>query len=180
MGGAVSEARRSDRASEADRERVAAQLREACVEDRLSLESFVGRLENVFAARTRAELEPLLADLHTPGSLSRAVYASLSRTSLWLRQAREAWARPAIPLVLPQGGHAVVGRSRLCDVVLANEYVSRRHALLHRAESGWLLEDCGSRNGTWVNGRRVTSTAAVRPGDIVTLADARYVLTRPS
>lgn len=179
MGGVPGVARRGVRVSGAERDRVAARLREACVQDRLSLESFIGRLESVYSARTRAELEPLLDDLQAPGAVSRAVYASLARTSLWLRLARDAWSRPPAPLELPRDGCAVVGRSSLCEVVVAGEYVSRRHALLRRDASGWVLEDCGSRNGTWVNGRRVTSAARVRPGDIVTLADARYVLRRP-
>jgi pSer/pThr/pTyr-binding forkhead associated (FHA) protein len=39
------------------------------------------------------------------------------------------------------------------------------------------LEDCGSRNGTWVNGVRVAdnATIALADGDIIEAASARYL-----
>lgn len=51
------------RASDADRERTAALLREHHAVGRLTAEEFDGRLEKVFAARTLGELDELLADL---------------------------------------------------------------------------------------------------------------------
>lgn len=53
------------RASDADRERVAAILREAAGEGRIELHELDERLGAVYAARTYAELEPLTADLPT-------------------------------------------------------------------------------------------------------------------
>ncbi len=47
----------------------------------------------------------------------------------------------------------VIGRMSNCDVVLADPNVSRRHAQLTRDDSGWVLEDLGSTNGTLVNGK---------------------------
>jgi hypothetical protein len=51
------------RASDADRERTAELLREHHAVGRLTQEEFASRLEDVFAARTRGELDELLADL---------------------------------------------------------------------------------------------------------------------
>jgi hypothetical protein len=51
------------RIGDADRERVADRLRRAAGEGRLSPEELEERLEAAFAARTVAELEPLVADL---------------------------------------------------------------------------------------------------------------------
>jgi Domain of unknown function (DUF1707) len=51
------------RASDADRERTAEALRRAAGEGRLSLEELDERLNATYAARTRAELEPLVADV---------------------------------------------------------------------------------------------------------------------
>ncbi|MBW8485433.1 DUF1707 domain-containing protein [Actinomadura sp. PM05-2] len=51
------------RASDADRDRVAAVLRDAAGEGRLGLDELEDRLEAVYAARTYAELEPITADL---------------------------------------------------------------------------------------------------------------------
>lgn len=51
------------RVSDADRDRIAAELREHCVAGRLTLEEFAGRTERALAARTTGELEPLTRDL---------------------------------------------------------------------------------------------------------------------
>jgi hypothetical protein len=51
------------RASDADRERTAELLREHHAVGRLTQEEFAARLESAFAARTRGELDELLADL---------------------------------------------------------------------------------------------------------------------
>jgi pSer/pThr/pTyr-binding forkhead associated (FHA) protein len=62
----------------------------------------------------------------------------------------------------------VIGRSRDCDVVIADPNVSRRHAELRRGEHGWSVVDLGSTNGVKVNGRRV-SDSRLRPGDQITI-----------
>ncbi|MFI7338436.1 DUF1707 domain-containing protein [Streptomyces sp. NPDC050085] len=54
------------RASDADREKVAEQLRDAVAEGRLDMEEFDERLEATYKARTYGELEPLVRDL--PGT----------------------------------------------------------------------------------------------------------------
>jgi DUF1707 SHOCT-like domain/Cell wall-active antibiotics response LiaF, C-terminal len=51
------------RASDADRERVVAQLREHCAQGRLTLEEFAARMDEAYAARTLGELEPVLREL---------------------------------------------------------------------------------------------------------------------
>jgi hypothetical protein len=59
------------RASDADRERVADRLRAAAAEGRISAEELDQRLEVAFAARTEAELAPVLADLPAPPAPAR-------------------------------------------------------------------------------------------------------------
>jgi uncharacterized protein DUF1707/cell wall-active antibiotic response 4TMS protein YvqF len=56
------------RASDADRDRVADQLREALAEGRLSPEEHAERLDAVYAAKTYAELAPIVEDLPTTGA----------------------------------------------------------------------------------------------------------------
>ncbi len=48
-----------------------------------------------------------------------------------------------------------IGRASECDVVLAVPGVSRQHAAIRRETAGWRLVDLQSRNGTFVNDRRV-------------------------
>ena len=53
-----------------------------------------------------------------------------------------------------------LGRSEaLCDLsqpFLGDRNVSRRHAQIERAAAGFSIRDMGSRNGTWVNGEKLT------------------------
>lgn len=58
--------RKSLRASDRDRERVAEMLREAAGEGRLGLDELDERLNAVYAAKTYAELEPVVQDLPQP------------------------------------------------------------------------------------------------------------------
>src|SRR3712207_2502271 len=63
-------------------------------------------------------------------------------------------------------GGAVLGRSRDCDVVLADPNVSRRHAEIRPdGGGGWVVRDLGSTNGVKVNGRPISAPTAVAPGD---------------
>ncbi|MCI0545368.1 MAG: FHA domain-containing protein [Actinobacteria bacterium] len=59
----------------------------------------------------------------------------------------------------------VMGRSAEADVVLADPYASEFHMRLVAGESGIVLHDLGSTNGTYVNGRRVTAPTQLRRGD---------------
>ena len=81
-------------------------------------------------------------------------------------------------LVIPSDG-AVIGRSRDCDVVLADPNVSRRHAELRPdGHGGWQVRDLGSTNGVKVNGRRIDGPSPLESGDRLALgtADVRFVL----
>jgi hypothetical protein len=71
---------------------------------------------------------------------------------------------------------AVIGRSRECDVVLADGNVSRRHAELRPAAGGWAITDLGSTNGVKVNGRPVHGAYPVAPGDHIEVGtvDVRF------
>ena len=65
------------------------------------------------------------------------------------------------------GSRVVIGRSPDCDVVLASDSVSRQHAELVAQGESWTVRDLGSRNGTGVNGARMTGERALQPGDVV-------------
>jgi pSer/pThr/pTyr-binding forkhead associated (FHA) protein len=65
-------------------------------------------------------------------------------------------------------GELVLGRVE-ADVSLDDEEVSRRHALLRPAGGGIEILDLGSRNGTWVNGARISAATLLAHGDEVRL-----------
>ena len=73
----------------------------------------------------------------------------------------------------PEG--ALIGRGDGCTIVLGDQQVSRRHALVSRGESGWQLEDLGSTNGTRLNGHDIAGRAAIASGDAVGLGTSEGV-----
>jgi FHA domain-containing protein len=73
-------------------------------------------------------------------------------------------------VVPPSGG--LIGRSRECDVVLADANVSRRHAEIRPSAAGWTIADLGSTNGVLVNGHRIAGSELLRPGDRIALGTA--------
>jgi hypothetical protein len=67
-----------------------------------------------------------------------------------------------------------LGRGGDCDLVLDDSTVSKHHARVHFEGQPW-IEDLDSTNGTFVNGRRVTGTNALRRGDRIALGAAKLV-----
>jgi DNA-binding NtrC family response regulator len=58
------------------------------------------------------------------------------------------------------------GAVEYLDIRLPGSFVSTTHAHLHRDGRDWVLEDAGSRNGTFLNGERI-SRAVLRDGDLI-------------
>jgi hypothetical protein len=65
-------------------------------------------------------------------------------------------AAPARVLALPEGRETVVGRDPGCGVAIADDRVSRRHAVLAPGPAGWSVRDLGSKNGTLADAAPVT------------------------
>jgi predicted component of type VI protein secretion system len=66
-----------------------------------------------------------------------------------------------------EGEEISIGRSAQCDLMLNDAGVSRSHALIRRQGAAWVLLDCGSANGTELNGAALVSPAPLRKGDRV-------------
>jgi hypothetical protein len=75
---------------------------------------------------------------------------------------------------IPQDERTTIGRSPDCEIFLDDVTVSRQHAILVRKDDGFVIEDQGSLNGTFVNRRRI-ETAELSDGDEVQVG--KYRLT---
>jgi hypothetical protein len=71
----------------------------------------------------------------------------------------------------------VLGRSKDCDIQLADPNVSRRHAELRQEGSAYWLIDLDSTNGSQVNGNR-TARAKLESGDTITVGSTDLVFER--
>jgi hypothetical protein len=74
--------------------------------------------------------------------------------------------RPVSGRVVRAGAGTTIGRDG-CDVTLLDPEASRRHAVVRLDDDGIAIQDLGSMNGTWINGRRSEGPTRVRAGDML-------------
>ena len=71
----------------------------------------------------------------------------------------------------------LVGRHRGCDIILNLGAVSRSHGTLIRDSEGtWVYNDLNSKNGSFINGRRVTEPTEMQGGDVLTVGGTDFEL----
>ncbi len=63
----------------------------------------------------------------------------------------------------------VLGRDAACDVVIRDDVVSRRHAVVVLSGDVYELEDLGSANGTFLNGKQAAGRVRLHAGDRIEL-----------
>src|SRR4051812_34063710 len=122
------------------------------------------------------------AQAEQAGHGNTMIYSTAGRIRGPVEEAQGA-ATPTRALLLAEGRRhvigaagALVGRSRDCDIVLADANVSRRHAEIRPAAAGtWTIADLGSTNGVRVNGRQIQGVAALTAGDRIVLGTAEIV-----
>lgn len=84
-----------------------------------------------------------------------------------------------VALQVGQGEPAVLGRSGQAEVGLLDPEVSRRHARFDLDGGVLYLSDCGSSNGTFLNGKRIGNEGIeVRAGDHIDVGNTRITITR--
>lgn len=67
--------------------------------------------------------------------------------------------------IIPLGTSPItIGRAPSASLVLEDEYASSAHAQLSPTSDGWLIEDLGSRNGTFVDGETLSEPMILTPG----------------
>ena len=99
--------------------------------------------------------------------------AYLARPNTWGEQRR--WPLPA------EGGAVTIGRASSAEVCLREDsQVSRVHAVLERVGGMWTIVDDGlSRNGTFLNGRRLAHRARLRDRDKIRVGETVLTFCAP-
>jgi len=87
---------------------------------------------------------------------------------------RVIWERRVIPL---EAGENLIGRAHDVAVSIEAPGVSRRHARIVIEHDLATLEDLGSRNGTYLEGRRLNEPAVLRDGDAFRIGDQLLTYT---
>ncbi|MEO8216311.1 MAG: SpoIIE family protein phosphatase [Acidobacteriota bacterium] len=76
--------------------------------------------------------------------------------------------------VLPHE-NITLGRAAECTIPIKDRYLSRKHAELVPGDGNWVLKDCGSANGTYLNGVRLDRESALKSGDRIKMGDTELV-----
>ncbi len=75
---------------------------------------------------------------------------------------------------MPVGGSMTIGRGAHCSLVIRDSAASRQHLEIRSAGNGWECRDLGSRNGTLVNGARISS-CELDDGDTIKIGETVLV-----
>src|SRR5947209_7529098 len=68
-----------------------------------------------------------------------------------------------------------LGRASDCTIPIKDRFLSRRHAEIIVDRGTWFVRDCGSVNGTTLNGVKLVETSLLHPGDRIGLGDSEVV-----
>jgi hypothetical protein len=121
-----------------------------------------------------ADLEPGATMIYKPQTAQPTQAVSAAELGVEQELVTLSWNGDSLQVKQPR---IVIGRSRDCDVQLADANVSRRHAELRQEGASYWIVDLGSTNGIEVNGKRV-KRAKLRSGDTITLGSTEVTFAR--
>jgi pSer/pThr/pTyr-binding forkhead associated (FHA) protein len=61
--------------------------------------------------------------------------------------------------------HITIGRAPGSNIVIDDTYASQLHARVFKSDGAFFIEDLGSTNGTYINGRKISYAIELREGD---------------
>ena len=70
--------------------------------------------------------------------------------------------------------HSTIGRSPDSDIIVDDPFVSWQHAVIEFRGGRFWIRDLGSRNGTFVNGKRLGPPRPLKPADRVKVGDTVF------
>ena len=126
-----------------------------------SLAALIAQLRK--ALHDRADARPTVRTLHRVGYsfTGDAVVVGAARPDA-ARRARIVWKGAAYEL--PDTGESIIGRDRDARIHIDADSVSRRHARLRATGDDVVIEDLGSKNGTWIAGSRIQGAVPLTDG----------------
>lgn len=71
-----------------------------------------------------------------------------------------------------------IGRYADNDLALGDPHVSANHARIYWLRGSWYLEDLGSTNGTFLNGKRIRGKKRLQRGDLLQIGDITFQVVR--
>jgi len=116
--------------------------------------------------------------LHARGYSFEAPDAKLAQPGSLTTEAANGWLVGSIAEIALFAGENVLGREGPGVILLKSSTVSRRHARIVIDSNGAVIEDLGSKNGTYVNDRRVTTPTSVGEGDQVRIGSLLFTFRR--
>jgi sigma-B regulation protein RsbU (phosphoserine phosphatase) len=81
-------------------------------------------------------------------------------------------------LVLKDGATGL-GRAADNDIPIPDPFCSSHHALIVPSDAGFAVKDNGSKNGTFVNGKKILAPTDLKPGDEILIGSVRILYDRP-
>lgn len=72
-------------------------------------------------------------------------------------------------------GKKVLGRSSATDIPIGDPFLSQQHAEFYSENGTYYLKDLGSKNGTVLNGNRVTQDASLKNGDKIEVGQLSFL-----
>lgn len=72
----------------------------------------------------------------------------------------------------------VIGRNEKCDIVTRSGGISSEHTRITRSGNSFVLSDCNSEAGTYINGMQVRGSVCLNENDTISLGSRNYVFSR--
>ena len=85
-----------------------------------------------------------------------------------------------ITALLKNKDKIIIGRAENSDVRLPQLTITRNHASIKKENNQYIIEDLGSKNGTFVNGKRISQPTTITPDDNINIGTFRFRLTKPA
>lgn len=144
---------------------------------RVAVQNQRSRESGAAAASGSADAPTTVTERATSGTGSGTASASAAGSGQARRVVITSGPRSGLELDLPETG-LTIGRSSGSGLQIKDDYTSSNHAKIVRWRDQWVVQDLGSTNGTFVEGKRISESTPVRVGSSVRIGTTTFELRR--